>query len=124
MNRFNIKPVDIIILIFSASVTVFSFIAIKRKSSDSKPVLIVTSRKTEYIYPMDRNGSYKIEGLIGTSLIEVKDGKAFFTDSPCPNKNCVHAGGISHNGDWNACLPNDVFIRIQQKDSDIDASAF
>ncbi|MCR5763915.1 MAG: NusG domain II-containing protein [Treponema sp.] len=124
MIRIKIKFLDIIIIIISIAITVFSFIKIKNNSKSSKPMLIITAEKTNYIYPMDKDAIYKVEGLMGTSIIQVKDGKAFFVDSPCPNKNCVHAGHISCNGEWNACLPNSIFIRIQQDQSEIDASAF
>lgn len=123
MIRIKIKPLDIIIFLIFAAITIFSFISIKNKS-EAKPMLIITAEKTNYIYPMDKDATYKVEGFLGTSVIEVKDGQAFFVDSPCPNKNCVHAGHISTNGEWNACLPNNVFIRILQEESDIDASAF
>ena len=113
MIRIKIKPVDIIIFLIFAAVTILS-----------KPMLIITAEKTNYIYPLDKDATYKVKGLLGTSIIQVKDGQAFFVDSPCPNKNCVNAGHISGNGQWNACLPNSVFIHIQQEDSEIDASAF
>lgn len=123
MIRIKIKPVDIIIFLIFAAVTILSFLAVKKDSS-SKPMLIITAEKTNYIYPLDKDATYKVEGLLGTSIIQVKDGQAFFVDSPCPNKNCVNAGHISDNGQWNACLPNSVFIHIQQEGSEIDASAF
>ncbi|MBR1911019.1 MAG: NusG domain II-containing protein, partial [Treponema sp.] len=105
MTRIKIKPMDMIILLIFAAITVLSFMTAKRKGA-SKPMLIITAEKTNYIYPLDKNGTYTIEGFIGQSIIQVKDGHAFFVDSPCPNKNCVHAGSISSNGQWNACLPN------------------
>lgn len=123
MTRLNIKPLDIVIFIVFIVMTVISFITIKSKSQ-SKPVLIITADKTNYIYPLDKDNSYNIEGLIGISTITVKDGQAFFEDSPCPNKTCVQSGHISENGEWNACLPNQIFIRIQKEQTDIDVSAF
>ena len=123
MKRVPVKIGDVIVLVLFATVTVISFLRI-RNNSQAKPVLIITAEEATYIYPLDKDGTYTIAGLIGTSTIQVQDGQAFFVDSPCPNKTCVQAGHISHNGEWNACLPNDIFIRIQQDESDIDASAF
>jgi hypothetical protein len=41
------------------------------------------------------------------------DGKSvFFESSDCPDKTCVKAGKLSQNGEWTACLPNKVFLRV------------
>ena len=68
----------------------------------------------------------EIQGHQGISVIEIDQGKAVFLDSPCANKTCVASPPISKNGEWSACLPNGIFMRIesQEEESDIDIMVF
>jgi len=46
-------------------------------------------------------------------------------DSPCRDKICVLGGWISHSGEWLACLPNSVFVRVEGADTGpVDAQTF
>ncbi len=98
------------------------FYALRKKSG--RDVLLVFAGDEKYIYPLTRDGVYEIPGKIGVSVIRVEDGKARFLDSPCPNKTCVASHPVSKNGEWAACLPNDVFIRVESSSDDLDAVAF
>ncbi len=98
------------------------FYALRKKSG--RDVLLVFAGDEKYIYPLTRDGVYEIPGKIGVSVICVEDGKARFLDSPCPNKTCVASHPVSKNGEWAACLPNDVFIRVEASSDDLDAVAF
>ena len=37
---------------------------------------------------------------------------------------CVASRPVSKNGEWAACLPNDVFIRVESGASDLDAVSY
>jgi len=65
----------------------------------------------------------EVEGAIGTSVVEVKGGKARMLDSPCREKICVGTGWVETAGDQIVCLPNRVVIRIVGGDGldDVDA---
>ena len=122
MNRFRFG--DAVAVILFAAAIVFSIFMIK-KSSGGKRSLVVSCCGDEYVYPLEKDGRYELRGSVGISVIAVEGGSAWFEDSPCPNKTCVQSGKISDPGSWVACLPNDVFIRIDSDgDSDIDAIAF
>lgn len=41
-----------------------------------------------------------------------KDGKIAFIESDCPDKVCINTGKIDKNGQFAACLPNKVVVRI------------
>lgn len=117
---------DVLAAVLFAAAIVFSFFMIKNASGEKKN-LIISACGNEYVYSLEKNGRYEIKGLIGTSVIIVENGTARFEDSPCPNKTCVQSGGISEPGLWAACLPNDVFIRVESKSEDgakADAVAF
>ena len=90
------------------------------------PYLIISTLEEDWIYPLDRNQKLCIPGAIGESHIEIKNGSAFFIDSPCDNKICVMSQPISRSGEWIACLPNQIFIRIEGKmpQHSLDATSF
>jgi len=61
---------------------------------------------------LKRDQRLPIHGQLGTSVIEVHDGKVRFIDSPCRGKQCIHAGWLQHDGDFAACLPNGISITV------------
>ena len=51
------------------------------------------------------------------TIVVISGGKAFVEDSPCPDKLCVHMPAISKPGQWIACMPNRVFLRVRGSDA-------
>ena len=41
-----------------------------------------------------------------------KDGAIAFVKSDCPDKVCIHAGKLRASGQFAACLPNGIIIKI------------
>lgn len=77
----------------------------------------VRADNTEYEYSAKADGIYKVQGAIGITTFEIKDGRIRIIDSPCPNKICVHQG-------WDSplvCLPNNVIITLENDREDLDA---
>lgn len=58
------------------------------------------------------NRELHVEGPLGVSTIEIRDGKVRFVDSPCENKQCVHAGWLEKTGDFAACIPNRISLFV------------
>ena len=111
----RIRPLDVIILTVFAAVLFFSILAL-RNTPERDPVLIIDSPFGQYIYELDKDREVKIKGLIGISVIKIENGKAKFDSSPCPNQTCVSGAPISKNFEWLACMPNQVFIHIEDRD--------
>lgn len=65
-----------------------------------------------------------IDGSLGSSTIEIKQGQARFVASPCHNKVCILSGWQQHAGDMAACLPNQLSLRIVGRDPRYDAINF
>ncbi len=55
----------------------------------------------------------EIDGLLGKSRIEVRDGAIRFVTSPCKGKQCIHAGEINKSGQIIACLPNGLSLVVE-----------
>ena len=74
-------------------------------------VAIEASGKS-YIYSLDTDRNVSVDGPLGTTVIKIKDSKVSVTESPCRDKLCIKAPPLDSVGEWNACMPNKVFIRI------------
>ncbi len=53
-----------------------------------------------------------IRGSIGTSTLQIEQGRIRFVHSPCQGQQCVHSGWLSHNGEFAACLPNRIALQL------------
>ncbi|HHV42576.1 MAG TPA: hypothetical protein GXX72_07025 [Clostridiaceae bacterium] len=51
------------------------------------------------------------------------EGEIAFVVSSCPDKICIKSGKLSGTGEWAACLPNRVLLRIIGNDSEQNPDA-
>lgn len=58
------------------------------------------------------DGTIPVEGVLGTTTVEIKQGRVHVLDSPCGNHICMHTGWISSPGQIIVCLPNQVIVRL------------
>lgn len=65
-----------------------------------------------------------VHGLLGDSVLEVRDGRVRFVDSPCAGKQCIHNGWIHLGGDVVSCLPNQVSVAVLGGEQRFDAVNF
>jgi hypothetical protein len=67
-----------------------------------------------------------VEGPIGHTHVVIEGNRVRVTESPCRDKICIAAGWIEHTGEWTACLPNRVFVRVEggERDDGVDAQTF
>ncbi len=80
-------------------------------------ILVVTDTltKTEMTYDLRKDTRLEVEGPKGISTIEIKDGKARFLDSPCPDKLCVNFfGWIESEVELSFCLPNQLLLGVRE----------
>ena len=106
------RPVDFLIFLLFLGITIASFLFL-RSDGKTEAHLIIKSSEKEYVYPLSKDREIEISGNIGKSLIVIHDGRAYFKSSPCSNKTCIHMGVVQEENDWAACLPNDIFIRVE-----------
>lgn len=110
----KIKVLDILFFAIVLSLIIIASIFIY-SSSSSKLYLVVKTPEGEWIYPMEKDISFSVKGEIGITNIKIEDKTAMVVSSPCSNKTCVFSMGIKNHGDWNACLPNKVFLSIEER---------
>jgi hypothetical protein len=90
----------------------FSFLWIKNIHASAKFCVVSVNGKVEWKIPLSENREIEVEGPLGQSHIEIKDGKVRMLDSPCPLKICVKSGYIDDPNDIIVCLPNRVIVNI------------
>lgn len=109
-----IKILDIPVILFVAFVTSFSFFYVYALQDEACNV-VIKYKEREWIYPIDKDADIEVEGAIGITKIRIKDRQVSVISSACPHKTCVAAPALKNVGDWNACLPNQVFLYIKKR---------
>jgi hypothetical protein len=85
-------------------------------------VIIQVLDKDVARFPLSSNQIVKVEGPIGTTEVEINQGKARILRSPCKLKVCIKSGYIQYADRLSACLPNKVVVRIEgEKQRGLDA---
>ncbi len=122
----GVKPLDLVIVTGIIALTVLAGIRIYGNRGDDSR-LVIEAPTGRWIYTLDKDLTVPIPGPLGDTVVEIADGKVRVKSSPCPNQTCVAARAIGTPGDWNACLPNEVMIRVEnvgeKKDGGIDGFA-
>jgi len=90
----------------------FSFLWIKNIHARAKFCVVSVNGKVTWKVPLSENREIVVDGPLGHSHIEVKDGKVRMLDSPCPLKICVKTGYIDGPNDMIVCLPNRIIVNI------------
>ena len=117
----GLKKADIpIILIFLAAAAVLFGLGHFTEKNGARAEVYVDGKYSTSL-PLDKDTVYIPEGK--KVRIEVKDGKAAFVESDCPDKICIHTGFIGKGGQTAVCLPNAVSVVIRSGDdgNDVDA---
>lgn len=106
MKNLSIKPLDIIL--FSVLLAAGVFFTLKAIKPARDTVLVQACDET-FQYTLKQEGIYTVQGALGPTTFEIKDGRVHISDSACPGKNCVHQGYSSPL----VCLPNQIIITIE-----------
>ncbi len=87
--------------------------------------MVIEASGVQWIYPLDVDRREPVEGPLGRTIVVISGGRAAVEDSPCPDKLCVHMPAIFRPGQWIACLPNRVFVRVRgSSGQDVDELSY
>ncbi|MEE9258612.1 MAG: NusG domain II-containing protein [Nitrospinaceae bacterium] len=80
-------------------------------------VVIEVDQKEVARLPLSQDRHTHVEGPLGTTEVEIKNGKARIVRSPCKNKVCIKSGYIQYADRLSVCIPNKVVVRILGENS-------
>ena len=75
-------------------------------------VLVERHGRLLFSAPLAENRVVDLEGPLGRTRLEIRDGRARILASPCPTRACIGMGVISRAGQLLACVPNELLVRI------------
>jgi len=119
----RVKILDIVIIFAVLSLTLFISYFVYMKPQ-GKPQVLIRGQDNEWIFPITTVETVFVPGPIGKTIVHLDGQKAWIESSPCYNQTCEAAGAVSKQGQWAACLPNNVLLIIQGaflEDNDVDA---
>jgi hypothetical protein len=76
-------------------------------------VVIKVAEKDVARFPLSADQIIQVEGPLGTTEVEISQGRARIVRSPCKLKICIKSGYIQYADRLSACLPNKVVVRIE-----------
>ena len=76
-------------------------------------VVIEADSKRVARFPLKKDHVAHVQGPLGTTEVEIKNGRARIVRSPCKLKVYIKSGYIQYADRLSACLPNKVVVRIE-----------
>ena len=107
-NRFD-KSLIVFLVLFNAGL--FYYFGTGFNQGDW--VVIEVDAKRLARFPLTTDHVAHVQGPLGTTEVEIKNGRARIVRSPCKLKVCIKSGYIQYADRLSACLPNKVVVRIE-----------
>ena len=83
----------------------------QERKTGTDAVVTVRTVDGDAVYPLNKDGVFSLNG--GTNTLVIENGEAWVSEANCPDKVCMGMGKISKNGEFIACLPNQVIIVVE-----------
>jgi hypothetical protein len=116
-----VRPGDVVILVLAAALVGASYAFFWGPRDQGDMAVISVGHTLVKEVSLLEDESLTVKGLTGDSILQVKDGRIRFIDSPCPGRYCIHTGWIDRTGEVAACLPNGVVVEIRGGQREFDA---
>jgi len=118
------KAADLIAIALSLLATAGTAWAAMSRAGGSEPGFIVSAGGKTFAYRLDEDATLSFSGPIGETVGSVREGEVRVASSPCEEQSCVASGAMSRAGQWTACLPNKVMVRVTGGASETDAATY
>jgi len=105
---------DVALLAFFAALVVWSGLIFW--TGESGNVAVCQTSDETFRISLHKDQTIELDGPLGQTIAEVRNGKVRIIASPCPNESCVRMGEIWRHNQFVACLPNQVVISVEAKD--------
>jgi len=118
--RSNFFLGDSLIILISLVFIIFAFKTFWHFETGSV-VQVSFQGKTYRNFSLFQDKKISLVGKEGSSMIEIKDGRARIKTAPCKNQYCVQQGWIRFTGQILICIPNEISIEILGKTKAYDS---
>lgn len=100
--------------LFQAEVKESSFFDLLK--SENEYIAVIENEKgiVDKISLNRKNTSITVDGVQGKTIFNIGDGTAQVHSSSCKHRLCLDTGIANRNGDFIACAPNKVILRIEK----------
>ncbi len=114
----KIKKGDIIVIVGLLCLSLgFNFLIYKESQKYDGDILVVEQDgKIIERLPLEKDGEYIARYGGHYNKIEIKDGKAKVVEADCLDQICTHMHAISKEGETIICLPNRLFLEVEESD--------
>jgi hypothetical protein len=106
---------DKVLVAVLLALSIVGFAALGFVRAEGATVVVEQDGKVVGRYPLKGERTLVVDGPLGKTQVEIREGAARIVDSPCPQKRCVRMGGIHRVGRVVVCVPNRVLVRIEGK---------
>lgn len=120
----SITKGDLAVLMAAVVLLLGLYIQYWGTNEQARQAEIIVMGKKQYILDLNQDKRIEVHGKLGVSVIQIKDGKIRFLQSPCTGKQCVRSGWHSHVNALDACLPNEVAIHLVGANPKFDSINF
>ncbi len=107
------RAIVALLLLFTA----LSFFLL-RGGDPGENVVVECEGRLVFTAPLQENRTVTLTGPLGETQLRIEHGHARILAAPCPHKDCMRMGEASRTGDFLACVPNRLLVRINGKTGD------
>ncbi len=117
----KLKPGDLIVYAIVIIAIVWSY-----RLSGKFPLnyVEVTTPYKKLIFPLKQDKVITVKGAIGKLTFIIKNGRVKVLHSSCSNKICIKTGWISSSGEYIACVPNRILIKLINRKKSVNKFDF
>ncbi len=118
IRKLRIGDFLVVILLLAGAIAWIAF-GMTPSTTGSTATVEVSGKPIQELH-LGHEDYFTINGALGPVLIGIDGSGIRILDSRCPHGLCKRMGPIRRTGDWIACIPNKLVIRIQGT-SEVDA---
>jgi hypothetical protein len=107
---------DMVLIGVLVALAIASFLVIPGKiAARGAEIEIRAGERVAGRYSLDTDRTVEVEGPLGKTVVEIRNGHARIVASPCPHKLCTRMGQVGRDGGFVACVPNRVVVCIAKQ---------
>ncbi len=111
-----------LIIIGAVAVSALVFLLLNKYFFEKKGIHAEIYHESVLVYRIGLStakiGSFSISGEPDVVFQLYADGSIAFIESDCPDKICIRSGRLRYVGQFAACLPNRIMLKIVSDDKD------